>query len=42
MHPATQKVREAFREFIAADVSCAYFMCASRVFLDDIKNLRLS
>ena len=42
LHPATQKVREAYREFIAADVSCAYFMCASRVFLDDIKNLRLS
>ena len=39
LHPATQRVRDSFREFIAADVSCTYFMCASRVFLDDCKNL---
>ena len=38
-HPVTRKVREAFKECIAANVSCTYSMRASGVLLDDIKNL---
>ena len=38
-HPLTRKVREAFKECIAANVSCTYSMRTSRAILDDIKNL---